>query len=69
MIRSAWFVLVLVALGAVELSGCSSDQTTRAIYDSLRRREERIDTPGEERSRPPSYDEYRRTQPRPNEQG
>ena len=69
MIRSASTVLVLISLCAIELAGCSSEQTTRAIYDGLRRREERIDTPGEERSRPPSYDEYQRTRSRANERG
>jgi hypothetical protein len=69
MTRSASALLVLVSLAAVDVGGCSSDQTTRAIYDGLRRREERLDTPGEERARPPSYDEYQRTRPRPNDQG
>jgi hypothetical protein len=69
MIRSASAILVLVSLAAVELAGCSSEQTTRAIYDGLRRREERIDTPGEERVRPPSYDEYQRSRPRSGDLG
>jgi hypothetical protein len=49
--------LLLIALAAVELAACSSDQTSRGIYEGLRRREERIDVPGEG---PPGGAELRR---------
>lgn len=65
-LRPAAAAMVL-ALAGVELAACSQDQTSRAIYDGLRRREERVDVPGEDRRSMPSYDEYRRTQSRPNE--
>jgi hypothetical protein len=55
--------LLLAVVGA-ELAACSSDQTSRSMYEGLRRREERIDVPGEDRRTVPGYDEYRRSRPR-----
>ena len=46
-------------LALASLAGCTADQTNRAIYDGLRRREELIRPDVDNRRAQPTYDQYR----------
>jgi hypothetical protein len=56
---------VLAVVAFASLAACSPDQTSRGIYDGLRRREALQATPGADRKELPSYDEYQRSRQRP----
>jgi len=52
--------LLLIGMAVLAVCACASDPVERAVYDTLRRYEERRPAPGEAPRALPTYDEYKR---------